>query len=370
MYRYSLFRLILSLWVVSTGATVFCYSRREFPVNNCTDCSAFNPITNSSGSVDITSTVCKERKTGRAGGMAYTCKCVDFPAVALVRDLYFYPQKEDNVTRCESTLSTVPHVIWVCRFLVIVVMLYVGAHLFYIVWLSGICCCARCTKVDGAALSFFVSTLSWLIIPVWRLVTKGTWIVAQGLSAATVGAVCFLSIAQALFYPSISDVAYPEENMANRRCCINVSFWSLSVATMLLTVIAAVFPLIEEVAWFGEIAKHLGFLCIGVQLVYCNIFTAIAHKKMREVSLRHHHHTATITTTSSNSTATITSSKSTADTTTITISPYHPRHRHQHLHCIALECGRTFASILARTSPPFPPRAAARRSCAHTGQQE
>ena len=286
----SLFRLILSLWVVSPGAALFCSSGREFPVNNCTACLLFDQTT-ARGNVAMA--ICEERGADRAGGMAYACVCEDFPSHSMVPDLRFYPHKEGNMTRCASSWETVPGVVSACWYLSAGVLLYVSAHLFYIVSISGICCAGRhaCTKINGAALSFTVSILFWFSMPVLGLVSQSRLPINQGFSAATVVATCFLSIGQALFYPSIADVAYPEEDKANQRCRINAFFWCLAGGTMVSSVLAAIVPVVyEDAAHVGGYAQQVGFLLITIQLIYCNIFTAIAHKNMLKVSLQHHQH--------------------------------------------------------------------------------
>ena len=286
----SLFRLILSLWFVSTGATLLCSSWREFPVDNCTACPVIDQTTTRG---NVTMAVCEERAAGKAGGMAYACVCVDFPAYGLVSDLRFHPHKNGNMTRCEFAWTTVPGVVWGCSLLTVGVLLYVAAHLLYIASISGICCFARhaCTKTNGAALSLGVSTLFWLTRPAWDIVSQGRLPINQGVSVTTLVAIFFLCISLALFYPSIADVAYPEEDEANQRCCANVSFWCLAGGTMASNLVSAVVPLIhEDAAQFGQFAEQFGFVLIAVQLIYSIIFTVIAHKKMRKVSLHPHYH--------------------------------------------------------------------------------
>ena len=280
----SLFRLILSLWFVSADATL-CSSWREFPVKNCTACLLFDQSTTRD---NVRMAVCKEQNAERADGMAYACVCGDFPTFGLISEMNFYPQKEGNVTRCTSSWATVPGVVLGCSVLTTVVLLYVSAHLLYIVLISGICCCARqaCTKVNGTALSLILSTLFFSVMPVWDIVSQGRFPVNQGLSVTALLGSCFRFIAQALFYPSIADVAYPEEDKAKQRCCINVSFWCLAGATMVPTLVL----LLEVPLQFRKFAEQCIYAFVFVQLVYCNIFTAIAHMKIRKVSLHHHHH--------------------------------------------------------------------------------
>ena len=197
------------------------------------------------------------------------------------------------MTRCEFAWTTVPGVVWGCSLLTVGVLLYVAAHLLYIASISGICCFARhaCTKTNGAALSLGVATLFWLTRPAWDIVSQGRLAINQGFSVTTLAAVFFVCISHALFYPSIADVSYPEEDEANRRCCANVSFWFLAGGTMMSNLVSAVVPLIhEDAAQFGQFAEQFGFVLMAIQLIYSNIFTVIAHKKMREVGLHHRHH--------------------------------------------------------------------------------
>lgn len=281
----SLFRLILSLWFVSADGTLLCSSWREFSVDNCTACPALERTATRG---NVTTAVCKERAADRAGGIAYTCVCGNFPSYGLISDLRFFPQKEGNVTRCASSWATVPGVVLGCSVLTTVVLLYVSAHLLYIVSISGICCCDRhaCTKGNGTALSLIVSTLLFSVVPVWDIVSQGRLPVNQGLSATMLVASCFRFMAQALFFPSIADVAYSEEDKANQRFCINVSFWCLAVAAMVPTLVL----IHGDADWVGKIAEQCIYVFVFVQLVYCNIFTAIAHRKILKVSVHHHHH--------------------------------------------------------------------------------
>ena len=285
----SLYRLILSLWFVSThvsaGATLLCSSRREFSVDNCTACPVLEQTATRG---DVTTAVCEERAADRVNGTTYACVCGDFPTSGFFSDLRFYPQKEGNVTRCTSSWATVPGVVLGCSVLTTVVLLYVSAHLLYIVLISGICCCARqaCTKVNGTALSFILSTLFFSVMPVWDIVSQGRFPVNLGLSATALIGTCFRFIGMALFYPSIADVAYPEEDKAKQRCCINVSFWCLAGATMVPTLVL----LLEVPLQFRKFAEQCIYAFVFVQLVYSNIFTAIAHMKIRKASLHNHHH--------------------------------------------------------------------------------
>ena len=120
--------LIVTLWFVSAKAQFFP-SGREFAVENCSACLKIDPAR-----PNITMASCNE------GEGKCVCKII---GNGIYGKIYF-PKVVGNATQCALAWGTDPGLY--TAFVIVptlALLLYPAAHLFYIVWLSQMCCCAR-----------------------------------------------------------------------------------------------------------------------------------------------------------------------------------------------------------------------------------
>ena len=142
------FLTFLILWLASCDAQL-CSSSREFAVNNCTACPT---IDHTRG--DIQMAVCEEREAGPGVGVAYACRCLDFPESSGASILVYYPHVEGNATRCASSWGTAPTMYTAFVVVCAGFQLFTTMHFVYIVVFTGMCSCRqhRCTKINTSAL--------------------------------------------------------------------------------------------------------------------------------------------------------------------------------------------------------------------------
>ena len=275
--------LFLSLCFVAAGAQQ-CASSREFSVENCTACLTFDQIR----SGDIPIAVCKERPVELGDDskkMEYVCVCSNFPSNTFTpySVLRYYPQTEGNVTWCTVAWTTAPQLYTTFSVVTAGVALYAAAHLFYIVWLSGMCCCTQhgCTKANASALCLGVCSLIVCVFVLRRIVAQDKLpiAVAYGLNFLSWGSAIVAFLGQVFFYTSIADVAYPGEDNARQRCFINAFFWCLAGAFFILLILFVALPKISGI-FAGALIGMVVF-----QLLSSTVFMIIAHKTMHEVSL-------------------------------------------------------------------------------------
>ena len=160
----------------------------------------------------------------------------------------------------------------------------------YIVVLSGMCSCKQqgCTKLNASALLMCMVALCWLSIFLW-------WIAAQGerdIGNAWLGYDLVYTInnvaidlGTALLYTSVCDTVFSGDDVAGWRHCINITFWVLASASVLLVAFAGGGSLAGvDPSWTGA-AKDIERVLRALTYLYSSAFVVIAHRKMHLVSL-------------------------------------------------------------------------------------
>ena len=89
----------------------------------------------------------------------------------------------------------------------------------------------------------------------------------------------------ALLYTSICDMAFGGDDMAGWRHCINITFWTLAITSSLLASFAIGGFLVGADPSLTNAASTIALTVRIFQSLYSCVVIAIAHYKMRSVSL-------------------------------------------------------------------------------------
>ena len=266
----------LILWFGS-GSAQLC-SSREFAVDNCTACPTHDHAR------DVHMANC----TGN--GTAYTCLCLDHPHHGGTPPLVYYPHVEGGVTRCASAWETAPQLNTALFVVCVCAMLYAATHLMYVVVISKMFSCKqhRCTKNSASALLLCFNRLCRLSMFLWIFVAQGKVDIGNAWLGYHVNwnlKGVFFDLGAALLYTSICDMAFAGEDMAGWRHCTNISFWILAITSSLLITFACVGSLVGADMSLTNAAFQYGVILKPCSFLYSCVVIAIAHYKMRSVSL-------------------------------------------------------------------------------------
>ena len=89
-----------------------------------------------------------------------------------------------------------------------------------------------------------------------------------------------------LLYTSMCDMVFGGDDVAGWRHCINITFWALVSAGLLLMAFCMIGPSVGVDPIFLEYATHfVSFWLRYLRFVFSSVFVVIAHRKMHVVSL-------------------------------------------------------------------------------------
>ena len=279
--------MVMLQWLGSDG---ICSSLRKFAVENCTAC-----LTHDHTRGDVRMAVCKERQADTGGGTAGICECLNFPANALLAGaLVYYPRVEENVTRCTNSWENSSRLNTALLIIAGVVIVYAATHLLYIVVGSGMCS-KKCTKSNASALFMCMFVLSWLPLLLWRIAGQGeitignsgarhyAWL-GHSFDIVEMFAALFFDVGQVLLCTSISDMVFGGANMAARRRCIAIFFWTLAIVTAVSVAFVTVVSRVHEDLSQINVWKFVAYAFKAVSMAVATMFMILAHRKMHAVS--------------------------------------------------------------------------------------
>ena len=278
------FLSFLILWFGS-GSAQLCSSSREFAVDNCAACPTIDHTRGNARMAD-----CQERTAGTGNGTAYACLCLDYPDYGSTPLLVYYPHVEGNVTRCASAWETAPQLNTALVVACVCAMLYVAAHLMYIVVLSGMFSCKqpRCTKMNASALLFCMMRLCWISMYLWIFAAQGEVDIGNAWLGYPVHGLLIhagYDLFTALWYTSICDLAFGGDDVAGWRHCMNITFWTLAITSSLSITFSFVGSLVGADPSLTSAAFDIPVIVRFYTFLYSSVVIAIAHCKMHSVSL-------------------------------------------------------------------------------------
>ena len=283
-------RLIVLLVCVSAQ---LCACSREFAVDNCTACPTVDETRG-----NITMAVCKDRAADNEAGVTYVCRCGNFPSGAVFPSVVYFPNNQGHVTRCTNSWPTAPQRYIACMSASAIVFLYLAIHAFYVAAVSGMCSCnqRRCTKHNTSALLLGISNLFYFIYILFTIVTQQYDIAIGSRSSAEyytaisgayavlqIGFAPAIGVSLALLATSMSDMVFHGEDMAGRRRCINIIFWTFIIAFMLSWLCAAFGFLVIPNVNVILVTLLLALTAALATIIGSFVLIIIAHRKMRKV---------------------------------------------------------------------------------------
>ena len=266
--------LIQSLASARAQLLSVCPNNREFAVDDCTAC-----LTKDTSRDDVTMAECEPRPPNKS-----VCVCGSFPANFQFSILVYYPQIVGNVSQCASDSTIIPNGYIGLRLVAIGLLLYAVSHLVYILCLSGMCSCKRhrCTKTNSSALFFVIAATAAVVNSVCALAGPSLTGYNHILEVLFVFHQASAYIARAFWYSSVSDMAWPDDDMISTRRCINVLH--LIVAIMSATLEICSITLAHSVKELAQRFLALLLIATVIAVVYNVMFMIIAQRKMRQVS--------------------------------------------------------------------------------------
>ena len=129
--------------------------------------------------------------------------------------------------------------------------------------------------------------MSWLLTVLWVIAAQGEVAMGDAWLGFILNSMIFniaLDMGLALLYTSVCDMVFSGDDEARWRRGINMAFWTLASASVLLVVCATVGSLAGADASFSSAVKYIGIFLRSVTFLYSSVFMVIAHRKMHVVS--------------------------------------------------------------------------------------
>ena len=131
--------------------------------------------------------------------------------------------------------------------------------------------------------------LCWFLTNLWTIAAQGegdfakTWLGCYYLFWI-VNVVAY-DVGLVLWYTSVCDMVFGGDDEAGWRHCINITFWTLLSATLLLVAACMIGPFVGVDPIMLKEAHNISFWLRYLRFVFSNAFVIIAHRKMHVVSL-------------------------------------------------------------------------------------